>query len=145
MYDLDGSCQVTPPDRRRMWRNLALTMSQASALTGVSERQIQHWMDRGYISPATAGTRKLSGESVDTIVLILQARAAGIPLRRAVPMAREYVRREAAGALDTGIAPAVMQEIHEQLDAVRAGIDAVQQKIYDMEVDPLHLSVRKSL
>lgn len=137
MYDLDVGFQFTPPDRRRMWRNLALTMSQASALTGVSERQIQHWMDRGYISPATPGTRKLSGESVDTIVLILQARAAGVPLRRAVAMAREYLRRESVGAMESWLAPAALEEMYEKLASVRAGIDAVQQKIRDMEIDPL--------
>src|SRR5436309_13086376 len=73
-----------PPNRRQVWKELALTMSQASALTGVSERQIQHWMDRGYIRPAMDGARKISGETLDVIMLIKQARSAGIPLRQAV-------------------------------------------------------------
>src|SRR5947209_8960788 len=90
-----------PPDRRRMWKDLVLTMSQASTLAGVSERQIQHWMDRSYIYPTADGQRRINGDTLDCIVLIRQARAAGVPLRRAAPMAHDYLRREAAEALDS--------------------------------------------
>jgi len=141
VHERDGF-QLAPPDRRRMWKNLALTMSQASTLTGVSERQIQHWMDRGYITPATPGTRKLSGESIDTIVLILQARGAGIPLRRAVVMAREFLRLEASGKPASGIDPTALQEIRDMLTAARTGIDAVQQMIHDLEVNGANARAR---
>ncbi len=128
----ESDFRFKPPDRRRIWRQLALTMSQAAALTGVSERQIQHWMDRGYIAPAADGARKISGESLDTIMLIKQARVSGIPLRRAVPLARAYLQQEASGALDSAMARLALQDLQERLLAARAGIESVQTLIRDV-------------
>src|SRR5947209_19266571 len=88
---MENGFQFHAPNRAKMWRDLALTMSQAASLTGVSERQIQHWMDRGYIQPRDPEMRKVNGDNLDMIVLIRQARVAGIPLRRAVNMAREFL------------------------------------------------------
>src|ERR671932_2241254 len=132
---MDGGFQFQPLDRRGLWRSLALTMSQASALTGASERQIQHWMDRGYISPATRGTRKINGESVDTIILIRQARTAGIPLRKAVDLARDYLETEARSAWSSSIAPADLRDLKDKLHAARAGIELVVTVIESMEPD----------
>lgn len=121
--------RFSAPDRRRMWRQLALTMSQASTLTGVSERQIQHWMDKGYINPAPDGTRKIGGESLDAIMLIKEARAAGIPLRLAAPMARDYLDREATGALESGMAHWVLQDLQDRLGEALDSIQSVQRII----------------
>jgi DNA-binding transcriptional MerR regulator len=115
-----------PPDRRQSWRNLSLTMSQAAALTGVSERQIQHWMDKGYVEPALHGARKIGGAGLDAIMLIKQARAAGIPLRQAVPMAHDYLSREASNALDSDLARWAARDLRERLAAAHEGIEAVQ-------------------
>jgi DNA-binding transcriptional MerR regulator len=104
-------------------------MSQAAALTGASERQIQHWMDRGYIHPASKGTRKISGESLDLILLIKQARAAGIPLRQAVPMAREYLNAEPSGSVDESISPTLLKEIHDRVAMLRDGLDTIEDMI----------------
>lgn len=123
-----------PPDRASLWKNLNLTMSQAAALTGASERQIQHWMDRGYITPAVHGTRKINGESLDAILLIRQARAAGIPLGRAVRMAREYAVAEVANPWGQPIAPVVLYEVRDKLQSVRAGIDAIEDVIGHAEL-----------
>lgn len=118
----DDSFSLRPPDRARMWRDLALTMSQAATLTGVSERQIQHWMDRGYIQPQSAGSRKLNGHSLDTIALIRQARQAGIPLRRAVAMARVFLREEQHGGLDGQVSGETIDGIAEQVHHLQAGL-----------------------
>ncbi len=109
-------------------------MSQAAILTGVSERQIQHWMDRGYVLPADGGTRKIGGESLDTILLIKQARLAGIPLRQAVPMAREYLRQEVAGALDDTMSRLALKDLQERLTVARVGMDLLQAIIHDVSV-----------
>jgi DNA-binding transcriptional MerR regulator len=126
---VDGDFHFEPPNRRPVWTSLALTMSQAAALTGASERQIQHWMDRGYIHPASKGTRKISGESLDLILLIKQARAAGIPLRQAVPMAREYLNAEPSGSVDESISPTLLKEIHDRVAMLRDGLDTIEDMI----------------
>lgn len=122
-----------PPARRPAWTRLALTMSQAAALTGASERQIQHWMDRGYIQPATRGTRKINGENLDLIMLIKQARTAGVPLRRAVTLAREYLSAEPSDALDAAIAPTLLQELQHRVLAAREDLVAIEQMIQQAE------------
>lgn len=114
-----------------MWHDLALTMSQAAALTGVSERQIQHWMDRGYISPSSEGTRKINGDGLDEVVLIRQARLAGVPLRQAVRLAREYLRATPPMDLDHLLPPLLLREIDQQLIALKTGIENVQELFHD--------------
>jgi DNA-binding transcriptional MerR regulator len=122
----DEGFEFTPPNRVKMWRDLALTMSQAASLTGVSERQIQHWMDRGYIRAHLPGSRKVDGEGLDTIVLIRQARIAGIPLRRAVVMAREQLTKEETLSLDGWVSPSARDRLVEQLTSLRSGIGSVE-------------------
>ncbi|HLJ68874.1 MAG TPA: MerR family transcriptional regulator [Chloroflexota bacterium] len=122
------------PNRRRIWKELSLTMSQAAALAGVSERQIQHWMDKGYISPGASGSRKIDGGCLDLIILIKQARAAGIPLRHAVPMAQSFLVHEGPGALDGEMASWALRDLRDRLAAALAGIEAVQ-AILDEVVD----------
>ena len=121
------------PDRPSLWRKLALTMRQASSLTGVSERQIQHWMDRGYIYPVEPGTRKINGECVDTILLIRQAREEGIPLRHAVALARQYLGAERATAWDSAVPATILCDLHEKLRNARTGIEAVERLMHDVE------------
>jgi DNA-binding transcriptional MerR regulator len=117
--------RFTAPERRQMWKSLVLTMSQASALTGVSERQIQHWMDRGYIKPAADGQRRVTGETLDCIVLIRQARTAGVPLRQAAPMAQKYLQQEAAEALEARGAWDALKDLEERLRGLRDSADEV--------------------
>src|SRR5437588_4198070 len=118
----DSDFRFHPPRRTEMWHDLALTMSQAAALTGVSERQIQHWMDRGYISPSSEGSRKINGDGLDEVVLIRQARVAGVPLRQAVRLAREYLRTAPPTYLDQRLPSLTLREIDKQLSGVRTGV-----------------------
>jgi DNA-binding transcriptional MerR regulator len=129
----DSEFRFHPPRRTEMWRDLALTMSQAAALTGVSERQIQHWMDRGYISPSSEGTRKINGDGLDEVVLIRQARMAGVPLRQAVRLAREYLRTTPPVDLDQRLPSHFLREIDQQLIALRTGIEHVQELLHDAD------------
>lgn len=130
----DFEFRFRPPDRRDIWRNLALTMSQAAALTGVSERQIQHWMDQGYITTSDHGLRKINGDNLDKIVLIRQARNAGIPLRRAVSMAQRYLREQVATNLDSEVAPAALLDLEERLRDLRSDIGVVERLIQNVAV-----------
>jgi DNA-binding transcriptional MerR regulator len=127
----EESFEFLPPNRVKMWRELALTMSQAASLTGVSERQIQHWMDRGYLDAHDAGTRKISGDNLDTIVLIRQARLAGVPLRRSVVLAREYLRRERRDGLDGIVATSAVDSLVEQLTSMKVGLDGLESMLRD--------------
>lgn len=125
----DQGFRFQPLDRTRIWGDLALTMSQAAQLTGVSERQIQHWMDQGYITPSKTGTRKINGTSLDEILLIRQARRAGIPLRRSVAMAREYLAREIGQGIDSYRGVGALRDLEEKLESLRSTIDDVQDVI----------------
>jgi DNA-binding transcriptional MerR regulator len=129
----DSDFRFRPPDRRELWSKLALTMSQAAALTGVSERQIQHWMDQGYIAPSSQGTRKINGEGLDKILLIRQARSAGIPLRRAVSMAQEYLKGKVSDGLEAEMASIALTDLQQQLRTLRTGIDSVEDLLAGLE------------
>ena len=118
--------QFSPPNRAKMWRDLALTMSQAAALTGVSERQIQHWMDRGYIRAHAQGSRKINGQNLDMIVLIRQARISGIPLRRAVGLARERLEQQEDQGLDGWVSSSMVDSLVEQLITLRSGMGSLE-------------------
>jgi DNA-binding transcriptional MerR regulator len=122
----DEPFEFQPPNRTQMWHDLALTMSQAAALTGVSERQIQHWMDRGYIETHDAGTRKINGDNLDMIVLIRQARVAGIPLRRSVALARTFLQQEKREGLDGRVSTSAVDTLIEQLRSVKADLSVLE-------------------
>ena len=125
-----------------MWKRLALTMSQDAALTGASERQIQHWMDQGYIAPATRGTRKINGETLDMIVLIKEARQQGVPLRQAVVVAREYLASETSSTWESGLAPTLLQEVQDALLSMRLGVESVEEMIQRAQHDDVQTHIR---
>lgn len=113
------------PDRQRLWNSLSLTMAQAAALTGASERQIQHWMDRGYVQPVRKGTRRINGEGLEMILLIRQARSGGVPLRHAVAASREYLARESSSAWQTAMKPAVIVALREQISSTMSELSVL--------------------
>src|SRR5579872_883620 len=118
--------ELKPPDRGRMWGDLALTIRQAASVTGVSPRQIQHWLDRGYLPPAVRSSRRISGNGLDLITLIHQARIAGVPLRRAVPMAHDALARMQVDPLSQmDIGREVISDLEQKLAAAMTAIDAV--------------------
>jgi DNA-binding transcriptional MerR regulator len=127
----DESFEFQAPNRAQMWHDLALTMSQAAALTGVSERQIQHWMDRGYIETHDAGTRKINGDNLDMIVLIRQARVAGVPLRRSVALARAFLHQERREGLDGRVSTTAVDALVEQLRSVRTDLGVLEVLLTD--------------
>lgn len=122
-----GEFSFTPPDRGKMWADLALTIRQAAELTGVSERQIQHWLNQGYLPVSVNGERRISGNALDMIALIRQGRRAGIPLKRSVAMAREFIAEQAAGPLaGSNVVPETLSDLEEKLSAADMAIEAVR-------------------
>ncbi len=122
-----------PPNRGRMWADLALTIRQAAAITGVSERQIQHWLNRGYLPVSKEGNRRVSGNALELIVVIQQARQAGYPLRTAVSLSKEYVAKVDAGPLrrvDAG--SEALSDLEEKLTAAISAIEAVRGVIQEL-------------
>jgi DNA-binding transcriptional MerR regulator len=129
---LEGS--LKPPDRGRMWADLALTIRQAAAITGVSPRQIQHWLDRGYLPASIKGTRRISGNALDLIALIHQARLAGIPLRRAVPLAKDTLARLQVDPLSQmDIGREVVSDLEQKLAAAISAIDGVRRVMAQLD------------
>lgn len=119
--------ELRPPNRGQMWSTLALTIRQAAAVTGVSPRQIQHWLDRGYLVPSVKGTRRISGNALDLVCLIHQARLAGIPLRKAVPLAQEYLAEISSDPLSQmDIGREVISDLENKIRAAMVAIDEVR-------------------
>lgn len=123
-----------PPDRGRLWADLALTIRQASALTGVSPRQIQHWLDRGYLPVSIKGNRRISGNALDLITLIHQARMAGMPLRRAVTLSRDFLASTYVDPLSqVDLEREALADLREKLGASIQAIEAVRTVMEDLE------------
>lgn len=116
--------RLRPPDRGAMWGDLALTPAQAAATTGVPERQIQHWLRRGYLPSSPGHDRRLNGDALDFIVLVRQARVAGIPLARAVNMAKQHLAEAQSHALRT--LPTSAEEYRELEAKLDDAIDAIR-------------------
>jgi hypothetical protein len=87
----------TPIDRGVLWGQLRLHASQVAALSGATLRQVIFWADQGYVPHVPGDPRAFSGVGLDTALLLVQARAAGVSLRRAAPLARKYLAAEFVG------------------------------------------------
>jgi len=128
-----GEFPFRPPNRGRMWGELALTIRQAADISGVSERQIQHWLNRGYLPISKQGNRRVSGNALDLITLIQQARQAGIPLKTAVGLSKEYLARMDAGPLHPVEAGSeALSDLEEKLSAAISAIGAVRDVIKEL-------------
>lgn len=117
-----------------MWAGLGLTIRQAAAVTGVSPRQIQHWLDRGYLPVSIKGNRRISGNGLDLISLIHQARISGIPLRRSVHLAQEYLaslQTDPLGHMDIG--RETLSDFEEKLTAAVSAVDAVRSVMHKLQ------------
>lgn len=111
------------PDRGALWARLALTETQLAELTGLTFRQVSHWRKRGYLMVATEHPDRFSGDAVDLCVLLKQARQAGVPVHRAVDLARAYIAAELAGQLDPeGYATASLTAVATDLHAAQRAI-----------------------
>jgi DNA-binding transcriptional MerR regulator len=115
-----------PPNRGALWSSLALTKTQLAELCGLTTRQISHWTSQGYITAAGREPERYNGNAIDICVLIKQALANGVPLRRAVALARGYITdeliRQPAAQL---IVPPTLLDMREKLRGAEASIAAV--------------------
>jgi len=89
--------EFTQIDRGMLWGHLRLNASQLAELTGVSLRQVMFWSDQGYLPHVPGDARSFTGVGIDTALLLVQARAAGIGLKRAAVLARQYLSAEFIG------------------------------------------------
>jgi DNA-binding transcriptional MerR regulator len=105
---------------------LALTKTQLAELSGLTTRQISHWTSQGYITTSGRNPERYNGDAVDLCVLIKQGLASGIPLKRSVRMAQEYIAQELA--IQPGmrvIEPPALLDIREKLRGAGASITTV--------------------
>ncbi len=84
----------TPPNRAALWASLSLSKTQLAALSGLSLRQVSHWIAQGYLPRSTRDPERYSGDAVDMAVLIKQGLHQGLLLRQAVEQARAYLAAE---------------------------------------------------
>lgn len=119
-----------PPNRGASWASLQLNKAQLAALTGLTTRQVSHWTHRGYLVAAASTPGRYNGDALDTCVLIKQALDAGLPLRRAVELARAYLTAGLLTQPDArAIPPAALPGMAEQLRAAAASLAAVRQVV----------------
>ncbi len=119
-----------PPNRGALWSMLALTKTQLAEICGLTTRQVSHWTTQGYIVTSGRVEDRYSGEAVDLCILIKQGLSGGIPLKRSVRMAREYLAAEMAEQPGMrAIAPPALLEIREELRGADAAIGRVLQAV----------------
>jgi DNA-binding transcriptional MerR regulator len=117
---------LTSPNRGALWSTLALTKTQLAELCGLTTRQISHWTSQGYITTSGRNPERYNGDAIDLCVLIKQGLSHGIPLRRSVAQARDYLAREMARQPGMGaIQPPALLDIREKLRGAEASITAV--------------------
>ena len=92
-----------PPNRGALWASLRLTRRQVAQLTGLTERQVGHWLAQGYLPRSVRAPDHLGGDAVDMAVLIRHGLDQGLPLRQAARAALEAARASGAGDSLEGI------------------------------------------
>ena len=126
----------SPPDRGALWPMLALTKAQLAELCDLTTRQVRYWASRGYIATSGRSPGRYGGDAVDLCVLIKQGLDNGVPLRRAVRLAREYLAAELRGQPGLrAIRPPAVLAIREELRMAGAAIASVRQ-VADALVPP---------
>ncbi len=106
----------TPPNHPALWASLELTKTQLAALCGVTVRQVDHWIKRGYLPTSPRHPDRYTGEAVDLCILIRQALRQGVPVRRAAALARAYYADQLAeGSLLGTAQPPTMLDLHGTL------------------------------
>jgi DNA-binding transcriptional MerR regulator len=119
-----------PPNRGALWSMLALTKTQLAEMCGLTTRQVSHWTTQGYITTSGRIEDRYSGEAVDLCILIKQGLSSGIPLKRSVRMAREYLAAEMAQEPGMrAIDPPALVEIREDLRSAQSAIGKVLQVV----------------
>lgn len=121
---------LAPPNRGALWSSLALTKTQLADLCGLTTRQISHWTAQGYINASGRNPERYNGDAVDFCVLVKQGLSHGLPLRRAVTLARTYIGDQLARQPGiAAIVPPSLLDIREKLRGAEASITAVLQAV----------------
>ena len=81
-------------DRGAIWARLALTINQVSELTGLSRRQLSHWVSKGYLVPSSTDPVLFNGNTVEQALYIKQALDAGLSVRRALAAANHFMAEQ---------------------------------------------------
>lgn len=121
---------LAPPNRSALWSSLQITKTQLAELCGLTTRQVSHWTSQGYLTAAGRNPDRYNGDAIDVCVLVKQGLMSGLPLKRSVAMAREYItselRRQPGLA---AIVPPTLLDIREKLRGAEASIGAVLQVV----------------
>ncbi len=116
----------SPPNRGALWSMLALTKTQLAEICNLTTRQVSHWTSQGYITTSGRNPERYNGDAVDLCILIKQGLSNGVPLRRSVRMAREYVANELAQQpVMSVIQPPALVDIREKLRGAASSIAMV--------------------
>ncbi len=127
---------LTSPNRGALWSSLALTKSQLADLCGLTTRQVGHWTSQGYIAAAKHDPERYNGEAIDMCALIKQGLNSGLPLRRAVALARVYKADELARQPGMGaIVPPSLLDIRQRLRGAKASLQAVLEAVEPLVPD----------
>jgi len=119
-----------PPNRGALWSMLALTKTQLAEICGLTTRQVSHWTTQGYITTSGRVEDRYSGEAVDLCILIKQGLSGGMPLKRSVRMAREYLAAEMAQQPGMrAIEPPALLDMREELRGAQSSITKVLQAV----------------
>ena len=116
----------SPPNRGALWSMLALTKTQLAEICNLTTRQVSHWTSQGYITTSGRNPERYNGDAVDLCILIKQGLNNGVPLKRSVRIAREYVANELAQQpVMSVIEPPALVDIREKLRGAESSIAMV--------------------
>ena len=94
MLVADTEFRFVPVDRGAIWARLCLTINQVSELTGLSRRQLSHWVSRGYLIPASSSPVLFDGNTVEQAIYIKQGLDGGLSVRKAVAQANRFIAEQ---------------------------------------------------
>ena len=120
----------SPPNRGALWSMLALTKTQLAELCELTTRQVSHWTNQGYITTSGRNPERYNGDAVDLCILIKQGLMNGVPLKRSVRIAREYVAGELRDQPEMRVfEPPALIDIREKLRGAGTSIETVLQVV----------------
>jgi DNA-binding transcriptional MerR regulator len=72
---------------------LQFTVGQVCRIAGITKMQLDYWTERGSIPTQGKKQRLYDSSSVETVMLIKQARDLGFDVNAAIAAAREFIER----------------------------------------------------
>ncbi len=133
----------SPPNRGALWSMLALTKTQLAQLCNLTTRQVSHWTNQGYIMTSGRNPERYNGDAIDLCILIKQGLNNGIPLKRSVRLAREYIANELAHQpMMRTIQPPALLDMREKLRSAELSLGTVLEVVEalvprDDQIEPL--------